>query len=176
MMPYVEDDFAWPLMSALAVCLCTSIAEAELPEPCRCGVVPGPIAVMDFCGTCASGSCGGQAWVRLVTEFPSRDFPSPTVESGCVDPIAVTLEVGIARCQPSGSANAIRGYTPPTAEQQSEATRLQLADMRAIRRAIQCCLMDGAYADNSYVLGSYTPLQVSGDCGGGFYQVTVWSQ
>src|SRR5690606_27987671 len=62
-MPYVEDDFAWPLMSALAVCRCTSIAEAELPGPCRCGVVPGPIAVMGFCGTCASGSCGGQAWV-----------------------------------------------------------------------------------------------------------------
>lgn len=171
----VEDDIAWPVMVSLAACLCASITEAELPEPCRCGVIPGPGAVLDFCGTCEKGTCGGQAWVRFVTEFPSSDFPNPAQEALCTDPLAFTLEIGIARCLPVGDVNAIRGYTPPTLEQQVDAVRLQMADKRAIYRAIQCCFANGEYRDRSYAIGSYTPLPVSGDCGGGMYQVTVWS-
>jgi hypothetical protein len=52
--------------------------------------------------------------------------------------------------------------------QSLEANRLQLADMAALRRAIECCFGDG---DTDYPLGVYQPIPVSGGVGGGFWQV-----
>lgn len=172
-MTYVEDRTAWPTMVALAACLCTTIEERGLPEPCICSPVPGPMAIMDYCGGDGDcdGTCGGQAWVRLVSEFPSSDFPSPSIDSRCGAPMAYTLEVGIARCQPVGQTTVNR-FIPPSLEELVEATRLQLADKAAIAAAVACCLDDG---DLTYALGNYSPMSVTGDCGGGFYTVTLWS-
>lgn len=176
-MVYVEDEIAWDAMVRLSACLCTTIAERGLPEPCKCGPVPGPMAILDMCGACrSSGSnCGGQAWVRFVTEFPSTTFPSPDqTEAKCSSPMAYTLEVGIARCLPMPQSNGVRGYVPTTLDQDLEATRLQMADKAAIRAAIACCF--GTSADDiTYTLGGYTPLQNTGDCGGGVWTVTIWS-
>jgi hypothetical protein len=56
----------------------------------------------------------------------------------------------------------------PTAEQQFEATRLQMADMQAMRRAIQCCL-----AKDKHVLGAYTPIGPDGNAVGGTWTVSI---
>ena len=176
-MVYTEDKTAWPTMVKLAGCLCTTLAERGLPTPCVCTPVPGPLAVMDQCNSCGKNKsdCGGQAWVRLTSEYPSSVFPgADTDQASCGAPDAYVLEVGVARCQPTGSANGINGYTAPTMEQLVDATRLQMADKAAIRAAIKCC-MDDEDSDYTYVLGTYQPIQVAGDCGGGFWTVTIWS-
>lgn len=178
-MPYVEDGNAWPTMVKLAACLCTEITERGLPEPCDCGIVPGPMAVMDSCGSCSgtlSSSCGGQAWVRMVNEFPSTTFPQPSQDANnCWSSMAYVLEVGIARCLPQPRVNSITGISAPDKEANIEATRLQMADKAAMLAAIRCCLGDSE-DEPTYMVGSYTPMQATGDCGGGFWTVTIWTE
>lgn len=176
MAEFVEDFVAWPTMVKLAGCLCTTLEERGLPGTCQCTVVPGPMAVMEACGSCGKSgdsACGGQGWVRFVNEFPSSRFPQPdNTGANCNTPSAFVLEVGVARCLPQAKANSITGVVPPTMEAMVAATRLQMADKAAMKAAIQCCLDDG---DLTYTLGQYQPMQVSGDCGGGMWTVTIWS-
>lgn len=170
MMPdFVEDQVIYPAIIALSACLCTEIANAGLPTPCSCGPMIGSL-VLDYCGTC-EGKCNGQAWVRLVDAFPSVDFPAPNQSmNNCATPLAFQLEIGIVRCKPVGSASGVRGYTPPTLEQNVASLRLQTADIAAMRRAITCCFGSN---DQDYVLGSYTPVQTEGDCLGGSFTLYV---
>ena len=174
---FIEDDITWPMMVKLAGCLCTTLEERGLPGTCQCTVVPGPIAVMDACGACSKSgtACGGQAWVRLVNEFPSSRFPQPdTTSAKCGSPMAYVLEVGVARCLPQPPANGISGMGMVPVEDLVAATRLQMADKAAMKAAIQCCL-DERDSDLTYVLGQYQPMQATGDCGGGTWTVTIWS-
>lgn len=170
--PFVEDFVIYPTMIELSACLCTEIEASGLPGTCACGPIVGDLT-LDYCGSCKDGKCSGQAWVRLVDAFPSADFPTPQfVPSNCFSPLAYTLEVGIIRCKPMGKNNTARGYTPPTLEENVEALRLQLADMAALRRAVQCCFGEG---DRTYILGVYAPVTPDGDCLGGSFTVQVWS-
>jgi hypothetical protein len=173
-----EDFEIYPLMVDLAACLCTELEASGLPGTCSCAVVPGPMAVLEACGACKStgAACGGQAWVRLDRAFPSSTFPTPDVEGAtCVSPMAYIVEVGVARCVPVGKANSITGYVPPTVQQYTDSVRLQTADMQAMKRAIQCCLRTGENSDRSFVLGTYTPITPSADCGGGVWTFTIWA-
>lgn len=169
----IEDTLVYPTAVAMAACLCAEIEASDLPTPCFCGILPGSSVTLDWCGgNQCTGSCGGQAWVRPGEVYPSSIFPQPDVTPGnCDSPLAFRLEVGIARCIPTGSNNPVAGFTPPSLAEQLEAARLQLADMAAIRRAIQCCL--GADEDLDYVLESYTPLNPQGGCGGGSFTVVI---
>lgn len=173
-MTYREDQTAWPTMVQLAACLDLEVRDRDLPTLCRSIPVPGPTAVLDACGSCTDGSCGGQGWVRLVNEFPSSTFPQiDTTGATCDKPTAYVLEVGISRCIHVGTTSNINGYTPPSIDDLIEDTRIQMADKAAILAAIKCCM--GGDVDMTYSVGSYTPLTLTGDCGGGFWQVTVWS-
>lgn len=172
-MVYREDDVAWPTMVKLAACIEEELRESGLPGVCVSLPVPGPGAIMERCGQCADGgTCQGQAWVRFVNEYPSTEFPSPDQTGKCEGPMAYTLEVGIARCLPVGTSSAINGYTPPSNESVVLATRTQMADKAAMKRAIRCCVKD---LDVSYVLGQNTPMQTTGDCGGSVWNVTLWT-
>jgi hypothetical protein len=167
-----EDDFLYPLMIRLSACLCTEIADSGLPGVCSCGPIVGTL-VMDYCTGCKEQGCSGQAWVRMIDAFPSTDFPSPVqVPQNCNAPMAYTIEVGIVRCKPLGTTSQVRGFTPPTMEQNVDALRLQLADLGALRRAIQCCFGD---QDTTYVMGTYNAAPPDGDCLGGYINVTVWA-
>lgn len=173
-MPFTEDEIAWPLMVAIAARLEIVLEECGLPGVCRSVPVPGPLAVLDAAGGCAnpSGDCGnGQAWVRLSNEYPSSQFPVADQRADCDTPLAYVLEVGISRCIPTGTANRLSGYKAPAVASIVEATRLQMADKKAIRRAIKSAVGE----DTAFVLGNYEPLQLSGDVGGGFWTVTIWS-
>lgn len=170
-----EDTTVYPVMIELAACLCAEIAASELPTPCFCGVLPGSTVSLDYCGgDSCEGECGGQAWVRPVDIYPSAVFPNPDVTpTNCNSPLAFRLEVGIGRCVPMGHNNPVGGYTPPTVDEQLAAARLQMADMAAMRRAIQCCMAGNENLD--YVLESYTPLIPQGGCGGGSFTVVIRS-
>lgn len=165
-----EDTIIYPTMIEMSACLCLEIEQSGLPAVCSCGPLIGSL-VLDYCGTCTDGKCGGQAWVRLVDAFPSEEFPAPSqILTNCNSPLAYQIEVGIVRCKPVGTSSGVRGYVPPTLEQNVEALRLQLADFAAIRRAIQCCFAKND--DIDYIMGSYSPVSPDGDCLGG--AVTLW--
>jgi hypothetical protein len=174
-MPLIEDRAIYPTMIRLAGCLCLEMEAEGGPALCYCGVIAGEL-VLDFCGgDCGANGCGGQAWVRLSSAFPSSSFPNPAdLTNNCFAPLAYSLEVGVARCAPMGDAGGPNGYTPPTLDQQVEALRLQTADIAAMRRAIQCCFGE---ADTDYILGQYDQSFVNGGgCLGGVFTVTVWEE
>jgi hypothetical protein len=172
MAEFREDTSIYPRMIELSACLCTEIENSGLPTPCSCGPMVGGL-VLDYCGTCKDGSCGGQAWVRLVQAFPSTDFPSQLLElRNCTAPLAFELEIGIVRCKPVGTSSGVRGFVPPSLEQNVSALRLQTADIAAMRRAVLCCFGE---TDTDYILGTYTPISPDGDCLGGVFNVYVWS-
>lgn len=156
------DDRAWPVMLRLVDCLRERILDAGVPEPAFIGVLPGASPALDWCGP----DCGGQAWVRLVLATPSTEFPTPDGEpTFFIPPQASTFEVGLLRCAPMPQGDIL-----PSADEQFEATRLQLADMRVLRDTIQCC-----FGDTEFLLGSYVPRGPQGGCVGGTWNVTVSS-
>lgn len=171
----IDDTVAFPVLEALAACLCQEIAAADLPEPCFCGVLAGQLVANEHCGSedCAGDGCtGGQAWVRLAGVYPSSQFPVQDQDQAtCATLLAVEIEVGVARCAPvvSDEGGAMEGDAP-TLAQWHATTRLQMADMAAMRRAVLCCL--GARS-RDYLLGAYAPFGPEGGCVGGIWTVTV---
>lgn len=150
-----QDAPVFGAMVALQQCVCEEITKRGLPSVCFCGVVPGQIAVHDFAEE-------GMAWVRMANAFPATTFPSQDLTlRNCAAPLAYQFEVGIVRC-----VEVDDDGEPPTVEQQFEATRLQMADMEAMRVAIQCCLPN---ADK--ILGNYTPFGPQGAVIGGWWTV-----
>lgn len=149
------DARVFETMIALQQCVCEEITKRGLPSVCFCGVVPGATPVFDFAEE-------GMAWVRLANSFPAVAFPSQdqTLRS-CGSPLAYQLEVGIVRC-----VEVNEDGEAPTLEQQFEATRLQMADMEAMRYAIQCCLPNA-----SKILGNYTPYGPQGAAVGGWWNL-----
>lgn len=165
MAEFREDTLIYPIMVGMSACLCTELENSGLPEPCFCGLVPGQDAVTDC--SCGNGGKCGSAWVRLIEAFPSTNFPDPDIDQAtCSSLLVFRLEVGIARCV---EVMDERGNAPTMAEQLS-AVRTQMADMAAMRRAIQCCMAD---LDTEYVLGTYQPTSLLGGCGGGTWDVLI---
>lgn len=155
---YTDDTLIWPAMEALSACLCAELAVAELlPDDCFCGLMPGSETPFDY--------SNGMAWVRLVNAFPSNEFPTveSTLRGSCQAPLAAELEIGVLNCAPGITSTGVL----PTQEQQFEATRLQIATMAAVRRAIVCCEVD------TLLLGSYTPIGPDGGLVGGSWQVWI---
>lgn len=160
---YVPDVSVWPVAEAMAACLCDELVRSRLPEVCFCGLLPGAVP-SDQMGE----SLGGQAWVRVVRMFPSSTFPlqdnRPRIS--CGSELTVELELGVLRCAPMASAN---GTVPPTMEETWEATRLQMADAAAMRRAAVCCYDES----DLVVLGQYVPYGPMGGVVGGMWTVFV---
>ena len=156
---YVEDDAIWPIMVRLQQCLCETLQERGLmnEDGCFCGVLPGDNVAWDY--------GNGMAWVRLVDAYPSTTFPAPntTPRGSCAAMLVGTLEVGLLQCAPTLRADG----SLPTQAEQFEATRLQLAGMRAMHQAIACCDI------NLIVLGNYTPQGPQGVMVGGTWQINV---
>lgn len=165
--PFREDYWVYPRLVDLATCVCEELNASGLPQTCFCGVIPGGLAAFDYC-TC-QGACG-QAWTRLVTAYPSVNFPNQSLSATCDQPLAFVIEVGIVRCAPVSNKDGV----PPSVSAQLEATRLQMADMAAMVRAIKCCMgHDEDDEDLDYALGVYTPTPPGGGCLGGTWSVTV---
>jgi hypothetical protein len=173
MAEFREDPSIYPALVALSGCLCNELAASGLPTPCFCGVLPGANVPMAYCGECVAGvsdanGCGGQAWVRLEQVFPSVIFPTPAENTVCNTGLVASIEIGVLRCmqviEESGEA--------PSLDEQVRATRLQLADMQAMRRAVLCCDWR-ADSDLQLLLTSYTPVGPEGGCVGGTWSFMV---
>lgn len=152
-------------MLVLASCLCREIAEAELPDPCFCGVIPGQAVPLDYCAPCGSrgGKCG-MAWVRLAGVAPANFTGTSGDITRCATPLQATIEVGVARCAPTGSLDSL-----PTMADQLAAAELQTADMAAALRAIRCCTDNGDIA-----VTAWAPFGPTGGCLGGSWNFTLY--
>lgn len=167
----VEDDIAYPLMLALVSCLAETLERRGLTTPCFIGLVPGDSQYL-ACGECDDGRCGS-AWVRLQSEYPSRNFPAQDQDAvKCGGLMAYIIEIGVLRCVPTINADG----TGPDVAEQLASTRIQMADKAALKAAI-CCLADRGFRGRPlrYSLGTYTPTPFQGGCGGGFWTVTIGS-
>jgi hypothetical protein len=148
-------------LGALLECLCTAVE--EVGPVCYCGPYFGGDTPLDHCEECSGGKCG-QAWVRLVQAYPSSSFPNPDADGNCAMPLAYEWEVGVARCAPSMDVDG----SAPTRDENLATTVQQYEDMRAMRKAIQCCFGSD---DVDYILGPYTPGVVLGGCNVATWQV-----
>lgn len=158
----VEDRTIWPALVSLTSCLCQQIDVDGLPPVCICTPMPGEEISTDYVSEDA-----GMAWVRLESGWPSTTFPSPAASAACNAPLAFNLEVGIAYCAPT----LTDGGEPPDLAAQFDSTRLQLAAMSTIRRAIICCFP--ASTIHSVVLGVYQPMGPQGGVVGGYWSIAV---
>lgn len=150
-------------MAALATCLCQQINDSDVPGVCFCGVVPGEVASAEYM---SEEGCGGMAWVRLITAYPSKVVGAQNTDpNNCALGTGVDLEVGIMRCTPVGD-----GSEPPTPAELLAATDLQLADIEVMLRAMNCC---DAIAGKDMVVGPYQPLGPEGGTVGGVFTIAV---
>lgn len=158
------DRAVWPVVEAMSVCLCSTLSDDGLGDDlCFCGIFPGSQAYDQM-----GDGTAGQAWVRVVRVFPSNTFPQieQSPRRSCGADLAVELEIGVLRCAPMPTDS---GRVPPSMSAQWDATRLQMADMASMQRAVQCC-----YRDSDLVmLGNYTPTGPQGGIVGGTWQVLV---
>lgn len=160
----VDDRLVFPVLQRLSECLCSELEKAGGPSLCYCGLMVGDIMPLELM-SCETGNCG-VAWVRPVQGFGSTIFPAPDEEGSCVSPLAMQLEVGVARCYPQGDPR--RGMDP---QEFFEAARLYMSDMQAVRRAIHCCF--GRGFEGSYALGTWDPIPAQGGVSGGTWTVIV---
>lgn len=158
----VEDASIWPAMTALISCLCSQLQLDGLPPVCICSPMPGEAIATDYVSEDA-----GMAWVRLVQAWPSTSFPAVDPGPGCGAPLAFGLELGVAYCAPGPDEDG----GPPDLVAQFEATRLQVAAMNTMRRAIACCFPNRRAAD--VVLATYAPMGPEGGVVGGAWTLTV---
>lgn len=166
----VEDIGAYPIAVALVACLEEEFLASGLGPACRTSVMYGAGVPFDACG-CDDEGCGhtGQITVQLLGAYPSTNFPNQ--EAGatpCGTGLAFNFEVFATTCAP------IEKGMESDAEELLAATRIQYAQMAAMRRAITCCLPGKVNKTaREVVLGNYTPAPNGGDCIGGSWTVTV---
>jgi hypothetical protein len=155
---------AYRLMEKLAQCMRDSFEDFGVPDFCKGGLYPGAEVPWDYSSDCSAGN--GQWWVRMTTYAPTVAFPEIAAL-----PVAsnrfkwmLGLEIGAVRAIPGANANG----TPPTDEQNTEATKLLMSDMMAMRAAIICC-----FGDEDIVVSPYTPLGPQGYMAGGSWLLAV---
>lgn len=156
-------DLLWPWLEILKDCVCLSL-ESSLGGPvCRCLFVAGQQAAWDNC-------CQGQAWIRVVSVFPSQNFPSPDGGRFRCDhsAMAAQLEIGVIRCAPTFDEQG----NPPSVEAMEESFRVVHSDRARVMRAVKCCFQAESQCEEVNV-GTWTPLGESGGCVGGVTNVTV---
>jgi len=149
------------LLCDLSACLCAALTPegAAGPDLCFCGVVPGQQVALDH-GECERGC--GMAWTRLVTAYPASGLAvpfDPTISGGCGLLLGVTIEIGVIRC-----INLPDDGIPEAAELE-RATRQQMEDMLAMRRAVLCCGLE----TGDYALSNYQPYGPEGIIVGGWW-------
>lgn len=162
-----EDTTVYPTMIALKDCLCEELAKCGNPSLCFCDLVPGISDGFIDVAECDEG--GGSAWVRLIQTYQSLEFPQPEVGANEYSFMVAELEVGCVRPITSIDEDG----TAPDAVSQHMDTRMLLADMAAMKRAIYCCFGTPTDPLRDFALGAYTSAAGIGGAGGGFWRVFV---
>jgi hypothetical protein len=169
-MKTIFDNRIFEALAMINECLCGKIEENGLPKLCFCGIIAGQApydatGVGDGCDDDDEDEGCGQAWVRLVTAYPSSAVGIADTNPGnCGKGVGFDVEIGILRCiSIEDNGGAIE------AEEMLSATSLQIADMLTMQQALMCCSVD---SDN-FVLGAYTPIGPEGMFVGGSWLASV---
>lgn len=164
------DLVATPLAMRLLLCLDREVALLEKP-PTNVMLRSGN-QVNFLMSLTKNECCSGLAWVRVAGIFPSsggngQNFPSQdlTPQRCGTQRYAVELEMGVVRCAPVATAQAI-----PSDDRWNISAVDTLADFAAMDRAV-CCFLDGF--PGLALQGAWTPLAVQGMCVGGTMQLTA---
>lgn len=164
----VTDPLVAPLALALLQCLETEVARTASP-PGKVELRPGtdPVALI---ATSLDECCLGLALVQPGPVFPTTTFPLPDETAQKCGPVqwAVTLDLAVLRCAPTGDASTL-----PTAEQWAATALAVLDDGAAMRRALCCFLALPDLRGRRFLVGQGDPLPVEGACTGSTYRVTV---
>ena len=148
----MADTTIKPILLELSACLCAELAD---PSLCFCDVIAGMGIPVDYVS-----DCNGVAYVRLITSYPSTDFPTPDTRNGCNSLLAFQVGVGVLRPAPKMDH---QGNVDPA---DVKTTSLQvLDDVAAIRKAIRCCFAS-KYEDVEYLMAEYTPIEDPSVAGG----------
>lgn len=131
------EPIPYQMARLLLNCFCDELAanaaqDPTIPAPMRCCLRPGINIPQDVSSTGVDLCCEGEAYVKIVREYPSRVFPTPD-ESALANPcqlqsLAVEFELGIMRCIPED----------PSCEERTDRLRIMMADADAAFRAA-CC-------------------------------------
>jgi len=158
-LPYISDSSIMPGLLKLHECLCATLSARNLDPKCECALLHGE-------GTQPSlpKAGNGYAWVGLNGVFPSKTFPSQDSNSGnCGSPLVASVTMGIMRC-----------YAVKAVGESVENMMLymdkQMADMAAMRYAIECCAADD---ELQVSLGAYVPIGPEGGIYGGNWSLSI---
>lgn len=167
------DIVAWPIVNALVDEIRATFKKDEIDiDRVIAQWAENPILDVG-----EDGCALEQAWVRLVSQSPSLQFPAPQaspVWGGRSNPAApgrmtTTLEVGVVHC----TGWQVDDQFVPTEDEYMADTERCFAEMSALRRAI-CRTMVAQKREYQFV--SFSPLN-DGLSSGGVWQVQVdWIQ
>lgn len=163
----IVDNVATPLAMRLLVCLAEQVAMLEKP-PADVMLRSGN-QVNFLMSLTKNECCNGLAWVRVAQIAPSsgQNFPSQdlTPQRCGTQRYAVELEMGVVRCAPVATAQAI-----PSDDRWNISAVDTLADFAAMDRAV-CCFLEGF--SGLALQGAWTPIAVQGMCVGGQMTLTA---
>lgn len=163
----IVDLVATPLAMRLLVCLGEQVALLEKP-PANVMLRSGN-QVNFLMSLSKNECCNGLAWVRVSQIAPSsgQNFPAQDlIPQRCgTQRYAVELEMGIVRCAPVATGQAI-----PSGDIWNISAVDTLADFAAMDRAV-CCFLEGF--TGIALQGAWTPLAVQGMCVGGVMNLTA---
>lgn len=164
------------IADALRACLAAAF-EGDAGIPAEICHRPGSEAPLSL-GVSQDECCSGLGWVRVAGIAPVPDtseFEDPDASPCETFQRRITLELGVARCNPFG--DAAKG---PTCEAWTElALRMDL-DATAMRSAV-CCFQEANEVGAGEQLlgvrpGAWEPIESSGLCAGGIMTVVVWTE
>jgi hypothetical protein len=155
-MAVTTDTLFTPLLETAVGCLAVALLTHPFPP-----TIPTCLRWGDHTSfgvsTTEDECCSGMSWVRFVDAVPTDEaaFPGSTeVIARCAQQWSVQLELGIARCAPTGTAHKL-----PTCGTWDQLKAAASADMLALRQAI-CCIQDTPDPTNENPEGPYRDLLV----------------
>lgn len=118
------------ILAALIACFCENLALTTRGAPANCCIVATDPVVPDC--------CPGFAWVRILSAYPSQNFPQADARADrCRPPVwAMQVELGVDRCAPS----PCDAMSASCCTAETDAALDQLSDFEAFRRTLGCCL------------------------------------
>lgn len=162
------DQMILPAAEQFLNLMCARLASQPNP-PAECCLRVGDVA--QDAGEYEDKCCSGLAWVRVTGIFPTGvGFPNPETDfpvDGCgTKAWGVTLQVGVFRCAPVGTA--ARG---PSCEEWTAATVQVLDDDHAVRLAL-CDLIE-LKDPGTVSIGQWADIGPIGGCTGGYRTVVI---
>lgn len=160
------DGFVTDLALDLRDCLETALeGEPETIRPAETCFVPGGTGEQFLSiGLAEDRCCSGFAWVRVASIAPQSPQVGEQIGGCGIHTWAVELEMGVARCAPTGDQ-----YAGPSCDEWLEVAQNVQQDAAAMRRA-WCCWAPQVETGRTSV-GGWEPFGVEGGCVGGTMRV-----